>query len=218
MLKSIIFFLALLCASSSLFSQFTFGIQLAYNQSNPQIEKSDWDALGIADLEDITVNKGFGFGIGILGTYAISKHLSITTQPSLNFSESSLDYNFTTVDIDPIKLEMVVIQLPLQLEYHLLDRPVNPYLIGGVQWNYDVANNSRTRQEEIVKLESQYWQLNAGLGIDIPIEKWKFKFHPEIVYAFSPTDILGEQTTTNEMALDSYRTEMLSLKLNFSGI
>ena len=217
MLKPIFLFVALLCASSSLFSQFTFGIQMAYNQANPEIEISDWNALGISDLQEIIALNGPGFGIGILGSYDISKRLSITTQPSLNFTETSLAYNFTSADSEVIKIESVVIQLPLQLEYHLMDKPVHPYLIGGIQWAYDIANNSRTREASL-NLESQYWQIQGGLGIDIPIKKWKFNFHPEIVYAFSPTNTLGEQTTTKEMALDSYRTEMLSLKLNFSGI
>jgi len=219
MLKPIFLFVALLCATSSLFSQFTFGIQLAYNQANPEIETSDWNTQGITNLNEIIALNRPGFGLGILGSYDISKRLSVTTQPAINFIETSLVYNFTSSDSDIIKIESVAIQLPMQLEYHLLNpNSIHPYLIGGIQWAYDVANNSRVLQEGAIKLESQYWQLQGGFGIDIPIKKWNFNFHPEITYAFSPTNTLGEQTTINEMALDSYRTEMLSLKLNFSGI
>lgn len=208
-MKKPIFFILAVLFSTSLFSQAQFGIQLAYDQSRLEVEPG---ALTNTLYNDVTGEGGNGFSLGVLARFALTKHIGLSFQPAISFQESTFNYETVANEIEAFKQENVLLQLPVQIEYHLTRLPLNPYLIGGGKWFYDLASD-RVVGADLLK--DTAWAIYGGLGLEFAFDK--FLFHPELVYAYNPNNMWNVESGITTNVVESARLDVVSLRLNFSG-
>jgi len=190
-------------------AQVQFGIQLGLDQSRLSVETND---LTNTVYNAVNSENRLGFSLGVLSRFTLTKRIGLSAQPSLVFQESQLNYETVSNEIQELTVENVLVQLPVQLEYHFINIPLNPYLIGGAKMFYDVTKDD----EADLKFNKNAYAIYGGVGLELPTKK--FLFHPELVYAYNPSNMLDtEYVTANSTVLESARLDVVSLRLNFSG-
>lgn len=112
-----------------------------------------------------------GFGLGLLGTLRLSRHLEVRINPNLIFASRGINYYL----LRPFPgdsawqqktIESIYTSLPLQLKFSS-DRINNfrVYILGGGKFEYDLASNSQARKaEDLIKLSKRAFGYEAGLG------------------------------------------------------
>lgn len=164
--------------------QYYFGITLSANSASFQLQHHP----SFLSKDSVTivspVSKG-GFGLGLLGSFRINRHLEARINPHLIFATRSIQYKLKYPRVgepeDQEKLiESIYTSFPLQLKFSS-DRIGNfrVYILGGGKYEYDLASNSQRRQaEDLVKLVKGSFGYEAGFGFNFYFPS--FIFSPEI--------------------------------------
>ncbi len=158
-----------------------FGITLGTNNSTFRVFKSDKFILNdsIRIIEDV---KGPGFNLGIVSNLKIGNYFDFRFLPTLSFTEKTISYTPTATRENPRTrtLEQVLVQMPFHIRYKSAPfNDVRVFVIAGVKYDFDVANENRTRQaNELVKIASSDFSGEFGVGVQIFFPY--FIFSPEI--------------------------------------
>jgi hypothetical protein len=116
-----------------------------------------------------------GFGVSGMFTFRLMDHLEFRFAfPEFIFASNSISYHVNYPPAGESKLATKQIQslllgFPAQLKF-LSDRIGNfrVYMMGGINYRYDLASNSSARKaENLVKLSSSDLSVEAGIGFQI---------------------------------------------------
>ena len=121
-----------------------------------------------------------GFHVQMVSSFKITEYLTFRCLPGLSFGQRELNFmNFTG---DPDKdhsmiLESAYIEVPCLLKYR--SKRVNnygAYLIGGVNFRYDIAANKEYPENAEVYLQVKPFDIayEAGMGVDFYLPFFKF--------------------------------------------
>ena len=128
-----------------------FGITLSGNSASFQLQHHP----SFLTKDSVTivspVSKG-GFGLGLLGSIRINRHLEARFNPHLIFATRSIQYNLKYPRVGEQEkqeklIESIYTSFPVQLKFSS-DRIGNfrVYILGGGKYDYDLASNSQRRQ------------------------------------------------------------------------
>lgn len=157
-----------------------FGITLGYNEAYFKLFHSP-EFIGNDSVMVVEPLKGKGFNMGLLGNLRLNRRFDLRFNPNLIFAEKNLKYVLKPDSSTQIKyIESVLLSFPLQVKFKS-DRIGNfrVYTLAGLKIDYDLASNSRARQQDdVVKLKRSDFGYEAGFGFEFYFPN--FIFSPEI--------------------------------------
>ncbi len=196
-----------------------FGITLAYNTSNFKVFHSKdfilHDSISVA--ESVT---GPGFNLGIITNLKVGQFFDFRFLPTLSFIERNIAYSATGNYRNPYsrKVESVFIELPFHIRYK--SAPYNDkrlFVIAGIKYAFDVANDSRTRQaDELVKIAPTDFMMEYGVGVQFFFPY--FIFSPELKFSRGLGNVLifnGDLDQSN--VIDKVLSRTFTVSLHFEG-
>lgn len=121
-------------------------------------------------------NNSFGFGLGGMHTFRISKRFEARVVfPQLLFVNKSINYHLTYPDagneetaVMNQNVESILLGIPIQLKLKS-DRIGNfrVYMMGGVKFETDLSSKAKSRNaENFVKLKKGDFGIEAGIGFN----------------------------------------------------
>lgn len=210
-MKNLIFvFFCSIIYTASFAQQTTFGIQMGLDHiKTPMQQDADNNT-----FQDITERDALGFHLGIHGLIKIAERFRISPQVLLSFSTYKLTYTNAFDRKNRFKSENVFIRTPIDIQFDVLNKKDKVYLIGGLEYAFDVANEPR--QSGLIDFKDSFWAGRIGVGV---LKKFKhFSVSPEIVFARSITDIKGEDDLALNQILTDIRDQTISLNIKFQGL
>jgi hypothetical protein len=160
-----------------------------------------------------------GFSVGVITDLRLNRYLNLRFNPTLNFGERELSYNFK--DSATISIQSIPICFPIYLKYSA-ERKGNyrPYLL----WGAGIAIDLATNKENPVLLKPFDYYTEFGVGCDLYFSF--FKLCPELKYSIGFNDIfvpvnkrdagnLGPINEKYSSPLTRLTSHMLTLAFNF---
>lgn len=135
--------------------------------------------------------QNFGFSVGILGEWRISKWLGLRISPALHFGSKHLKFrNLNTGETQTQNLKSTYIGLPVLLKVAAPRfNNFRPYVIAGVQPMLDLTAG----KHGLIQTKPFGVNIEAGLGCDIYLPF--FKLIPELKFSFGLADMLKRKRT-----------------------
>lgn len=170
-----------------------FGFFLGFNSYDFKI---DYKTVG----EDIEVDKGTGFNVGLIADIKLQEYIHLRFEPGLYYSQRILHYPTSYFpESDPPtssdllrEVNSTYINFPLLLKFcSLRTGNIRPYLLGGVSATLNLSSNAKSSDdnyEEVFRVNS--WTTNYELGVGIDIFTEYFIFSPSIRGSFGINDEL----------------------------
>lgn len=134
---------------------------------------------------------GFGFSVGVLGEWKLSRIFALRLIPSLHFGGKHIAFrNLATGDSENQDLRSAYVSLPLDLK---VSAPrfnnYRPYFVTGIMPMYDLTSNKQAR----LKTKPLNLMLEAGFGCDFYLPF--FKLIPELKFCFGLGNVLDKSRT-----------------------
>ena len=195
-----------------------FGIALGYNSSNLKLHYSEDFILN--DTFKIAESiKGAGFFIGVIGNLKLGQYFDFRTVPTFAFAERNIEYKpLVSGPQDIEKIESVFFEFPFMVRFK--SQPYKDkrlFVIAGVKYSYDLANNSRTRQsEDLIRISPHDFQFETGVGLQIFLPY--FILSPQIKYSQGLSNILiYNEELEKANVLEHIISRAFTISLNFEG-
>lgn len=200
-----------------------FGFSLGVNKSDfvlfPSDAKTKPDSvLSVNNIPD------WGFNLGIISDLRLHDYVTLRFLPALTFQERGLEYrihptskpNIDTFYTVKKKVESTLLDFPLNLKIRSERlNNVSAYLLAGGKFSIDLAAQEKTKNPDIVKLNSKDWSFEAGFGLDFYLEY--FKFSTEIKFAAGLKNRLHPENTAWALPINRLSTKVWLISLNFEG-
>ncbi len=123
-----------------------------------------------------------GFNINVVSNFKLGHFLDFRVLPGIAFGQRQIDYYSDSVLVNSQKLESSFIEVPLIFKYKSVRiNNYRPYIIGGVNFRYDLAKNFSEDDNVYLKLKPFDTYLEIGFGIDFYLPY--FKFSTELKFA-----------------------------------
>jgi hypothetical protein len=199
------------------------GIALLYNSSHFQVSAHPNFLQSDSVLYVNPLNTG-GFGVSGMFTFRLGTHLEFRFAfPEFMYSYKNLQYH---VNYPPAgeqkmatkKVESLLLGFPVQVKF-LSDRINNfrVYMLGGVNYKYDLASNASARKaENLVKLTPYDFSMEAGIGFQFffPV----FILSPELKISNGIMNIHSRDPNLQySNTIDKLRSRMIVFSLIFEG-
>jgi hypothetical protein len=198
------------------------GLSIAPSFSRFYIEQSDTYIQNIQQGRSFTANAIISPGLGVyflndirLGSPKTPFHLRFA--PGLSFMTRRVEFVARTAgQPDTVRTQEVAttqLELPLLLKYQSQRRRnTRVYMIAGIKPSYAVTQRQNTPEINQLKVTRTDVLLEYGFGLDLFYPY--FKFGPEIRFSHGLRNILDPQNNRYSSALQSLRTNTVTLYLN----
>ncbi|MCA0132419.1 type IX secretion/gliding motility protein PorT/SprT [Winogradskyella alexanderae] len=177
----------------------TWGYFLGFNQYDFKFEYNQ-------DLEDILVDKSFGFHLGLIGDLRINDYMNLRLEPGVFFTTRNLQYDEsyfdgqTFSDADLLReVKSTYVHLPLLLK--ISTKRINnfkPFIIGGFSTALNLSSNQDNPDDNSAgqfRMKKGTYFYEIGFGIDLYL--LYFKFTPSIRGIFSFNDEIVRDSDPN---------------------
>jgi len=199
------------------------GIGFLYDNSHLQVNAHPAFLASDSVLYVNPVNSG-GFGVSGMFTFHVANHLEFRFAfPEFIFSSNSLSYHINYPPDGEEKLTTKQIQslllgFPAQVKF-LSDRIGNfrVYMMGGINYRYDLASNSSARKaENLVKLSSSDLSVEAGIGFQIYMPV--FILSPELKFSQGIKNVHSRDPNLQySNVIDKIKTRQIIFSIIFEG-
>lgn len=162
------------------------GYFLGFNQYDFKFEYEN-------DIDDILVDKSYGFNVGLIGEMRINEFLDVRFEPGLFYSQRTLGFPGFDNANDAIRdVKSTYINFPLLLKVSTR-RLGNwkPFLIGGGSVSMNLGSNEDSLDDNssgTFRMKKTVFNYELGFGIDFYTQY--FKFSPSIRGIFAISDEL----------------------------
>lgn len=199
------------------------GIGFMYTASHLQVSAHPQFLQSDSVLYVNPMNTG-GFGVSGMFTFRVSPHVEFRFAfPEFLFSSNQISYH---INYPPAgertlatkSIESLLLGFPLQVKF-LSDRIDNfrVYMLGGINYRYDLASNSSARKaENLVKLSPSDLSVEAGLGFQFffPV----FILTPELKFSNGIKNIHSRDPNLQySNVIDKLKSRMIVFSLIFEG-
>jgi len=171
-----------------------------------------------ADVSD----PGFGFQVTIVSDLRLTENMNLRFLPGIALGEKPLSfYDMQTGElVESGIIESNFLEFPLLLKYRSKRlNNVRPYLIGGLNYRYDLAARKESDENDriFVKLQPGDLYLEAGFGIDFYSQY--FKFSPEIKVGMGLRNLLVNDVAEAQAqfvnTIDNLRSFIVMINFHF---
>lgn len=197
-----------------------FGITMGMNYSGYRLNHSKKfilnDSISIAES-----NLTPGFTILMIANLKIGEFFDFRFTPGFSFSERNILYQdaISNGSIENTKrFESVFFDAPFLIRYKSLPyRDKRMFVVGGLKYSYDIANNSNSRRaDQIVKISPHDFQVEGGFGMQFFFDY--FIFSPEIKISQGIGNTLIYNNSLIEASvLEKLTSRVLSISFHFEG-
>jgi len=195
-----------------------FGITLGINRSDYKVFRSN-KFLNNDSIVRVESVQGPGFNLGIVTNLKIGEYFDFRLLPTLSFAERNLQYTTPKALVPKErKVGSVMVELPFQVRFKSAPyHDKRAFVIAGVKYSFDVANESRTRQaDEILKISPTDFAVEMGAGVQFFFPF--FIFSPEIKYSHGIGNVLLHNEALNQSTvLDKVLSRSFTLSFHFEG-
>jgi len=132
-----------------------------------------------------------GFQVGIVSDLRLSENWNLRFLPGISFGQRNFAFYNDTTKVTEMKIESSYLEFPFIFKYRS-ERMNNfrPYLIGGLNFRYDMAARKEYEEESNVFLKLQPADLYFELGMGIDYYLQYFKFSTELKVGVGMLNIL----------------------------
>ena len=188
---------------------FSLGINKAYFVLNPASPPAKPDSiLSVRPIPDL------GFNLGIISDLRLHDYVTLRFMPALTFQERTIEYRIDSTNVPGTsafytvkkKVESTLLDFPLNLKIRSERlNNVSAYLLVGGKWSIDLASQAKTKNPDLVKLNSKDWNFEAGFGLDFYLEF--FKLSTEMKFCAGLKDRLYHENTAWSAPIDKIFTK-----------
>lgn len=177
----------------------SWGYFLGFNQYDFKFEYEE-------NLDDILVDKTFGFHLGLIGDMRINDYMNLRLEPGVFFTTRNLMYNesyFAGTDFNDSDLMREVkstyIHVPLLLK--ISTKRINnfkPFIVGGFSTALNLSSNQDNPDDNSAgefRMKKNMYFYEIGFGIDLYL--LYFKFTPSIRGVFAINDEIVRDSDPN---------------------
>ena len=170
--------------------------------------------------QDILVEEGVGFNVGLIGNLRLNNHFDLRFEPGLTFNQRNLIFpGFENANDALREVKSTYLHFPLLIKFSAnRTGNIRPFVIGGLSTALNLSSNVNNKQDNsnnvfrMIKWTNFY---EVGLGVDFYLEY--FKFTPSLRGVFSLNDELIRDNDPNSV----YTSNVVSMKtrgifLNFT--
>lgn len=152
------------------------------------------------DGQDILVENGLGFNVGLIGNLRLTEYIDLRFEPGLTFNQRDLTFPGFDNEYDALReVKSTYIHFPLLLKFSSLRTGnIRPFVIGGLSTALNLSSNVKNRQDNsnnVFRMAKWTNFYEVGLGVDLYLEY--FKFTPSIRGVFSYNDELIRDNDPN---------------------
>jgi len=199
------------------------GIGFMYEQSHFQVSAHPKFLQSDSVLYVNPTNSG-GFGVSGMFTFHVANHLEFRVAfPEFIFASNTLNYHVNyppagEMNLATKQIQSLLLGFPAHIKF-LSDRINNfrVYMLGGVNYQYDLASNSSARKaENLVKLSPADFSVEAGLGFQFyfPV----FILSPELKFSEGIKNVHDRDPNLQySNVIDKLKTRMVVFSLIFEG-
>ena len=133
--------------------------------------------------------QNFGFSVGILGDWRITRQLALRVSPGLHFGSKHIGFRNQvdgTKRSQDLKTTYVAVPIDLKIAAPRFNN-YRPYLVGGFSAMYDMTN----AKGEMLRTKALQTFVQIGMGCDFYLPF--FKLNPELKFYFGLRDVLLHQ-------------------------
>lgn len=171
-----------------------------------------------------------GINIQIVTNLKLRQHLDLRFLPGVSFGQRNIRY-YKDTNPDPNVTEMQIYNESQRLESSFLEFPfllkykgdrlnnIRPYVIGGINYRYDLAGKKEYDDEKPIYLRLKrsdlYYEAGAGLDFYLPY----FKLSVEIKMSNGIRDVIVHEPATGHAefinAIDKVKSQIWILSFHF---
>ncbi|MFN4082281.1 MAG: outer membrane beta-barrel protein [Bacteroidia bacterium] len=193
-----------------------FGFTLAANSGRLLIHHKP-DFFAADTLKNVSAINFPGLGLGAITNFRLGEYFDLRLMaPVISFVQRNLEYEFENVK-KVVKVESAYCDGSLLLKYKSQRRKnTRVYVIGGGRLSYDFAstiNKQRGLQNPVVSLVPITYGWEAGAGLDIYFEY--FKFSPEIKLCSTVNNAMYRDGFIFTNAIDRMIPQLVQISLHF---
>ncbi|SMO65157.1 probable protein-translocating porin PorT [Solitalea koreensis] len=169
-----------------------------------------------------------GFSLGLLTNLKLTNTLDFRFTPRFSFISRQMEfqYNKKSADLNRVvgkEVESTLLELPLLLKLKSArQQDVRLYVIGGIKFCTDIRSKKKKGDDalfepgddrKLVKIDNNFFAVEAGLGADIYFEY--FKFSPELKLSRSMANVLKQDNNVFSQPLTGLFAEALHFTMYF---
>jgi hypothetical protein len=195
-----------------------FGFCLGINTYDFQIRPKQ-DLAAIPGVYDMFTTSQPGYSIGIISNLRLGKYFDLRFIPTFSSTVRRITFDmdepFTNKRvIKEYQVESSFIQFPFELKYRS-ERINNHgwYVLAGFEFATDLASKEKVEDDTIFKIKRSNAAAQAGVGIDIYFEY--FKFSPQIKYSWGINNMLVEDGTVPVSGIDKLLSRCFLINFTF---
>ncbi|WP_411893523.1 porin family protein [Winogradskyella sp. A2] len=177
----------------------TWGYFLGFNQYDFKFEYNQ-------NLEDILVDKSFGFHLGLIGDMRINDYMNLRLEPGVFFTTRNIRYDesyfngATFTDSDLLReVKSTYVHVPLLVKFST--KRINnfkPFIVGGFSAALNLSSNQDNPDDNSAgqfRMKKGTFFYEIGFGIDLYL--LYFKFTPSIRGVFALNDEIVRDADPN---------------------
>ena len=166
-----------------------------------------------------------GLHVNIITNLKIGDYFDFRFIPGFSFTERRI--SFTRLNVggnEPIpsqeRIESVFLEIPMLMRFKSVPyKDKRLFVVAGLKYTYDVASNSKARQDQqvnLLKIAPHDFQFEIGAGIQFFFPF--FIFSPEIKYSQSIGNIhVFNSSKPESTVIDKILSRTLSISFHFEG-
>ena len=193
--------------------EYYFGISLGFNSSRHRVFHSK-EFIGNPDIITALGVPGPGFNVHGIVNYKFGEYFDFRVLPGFTFATRYLDFNTS----NRTTIESIFVELPFHIRYKSAPyKDKRAFVIAGINYAYDVASNSETRQaEDFIKISPHDFQAEVGFGMQFFLPY--FIFSPEIKFSRGITNtLLYNNQIIESTVLEKLTSQVFTLSFHFEG-
>lgn len=195
---------------------FGFSLGISYYDFRP-IPKVDLPS--VPGFYDVTTKVSPGYNIAIISNLRLNNYMDLRFMPTFSAAVRYISFDY----IDPYlnerrikthEVESSFILAPFELKFKS-ERINNHrwYVLGGITYANDLASKEKVEDDTLFKIRRQNVWWDAGVGIDIYFEY--FKFSPQIKASFGINDLLVQDGSVPVSGLESLKSRCILINFTF---
>ena len=175
----------------------------------------------INEVDEVEIEKGIGFNVGLIGNMRINDYLDLRLEPGVIFSTRNLTFHNFEEDKDKFReVKSAYVHIPLLVKFST--KRINnfkPFVIAGGSIATNLSSNEENPDDNAAgefRMESNAQFLEVGFGIDFYLEY--FKFSPSIRGVFGLSDELIRDNDPNSpwtSNIDEMKTRGVFINFTF---
>ena len=160
----------------------------------------------------------FGLQVTIVTDLRLNDYMTLRFLPGLALGQSTISfYDLPSTEIEGSQnFELAALQFPLLIKYRSLRlNNTRPYIVGGVNFMYDMTGVKQGDGDILVELKRGNLNFEIGYGIDVYNQY--FKFSPELKLGVGLFDLVNRESNkgTAEYVNSIERISTYYVMLNF---